>query len=103
MKSLFEAYDLRGRRLGNRIVMAPMTRARARDGVADCRTAIAGWRRWPCGGKPSPVRASRQGMSEPLPHSRPGPADPSGARHCAIGLAGVGRRRTRTTTGPAPG
>ncbi len=40
MKSLFEAYDLRGRRLGNRIVMAPMTRARARDGVADLQTAL---------------------------------------------------------------
>jgi len=35
MKSLFEAYDLRGQKLRNRVVMAPMTRARAKDGIAD--------------------------------------------------------------------
>lgn len=40
MKSLFEAYDLGGRQLRNRIVMAPMTRARAKGGVADQRTAL---------------------------------------------------------------
>ncbi|RDJ11105.1 alkene reductase [Rhizobium grahamii] len=39
MKSLFEAYDLRGQKLRNRVVMAPMTRARAKDGIADQQTA----------------------------------------------------------------
>ncbi|HEV7307185.1 alkene reductase [Ensifer sp.] len=40
MKSLFETYDMNGQKLGNRIVMAPMTRARAKDGVANAETAL---------------------------------------------------------------
>ncbi|HEV7322199.1 MAG TPA: alkene reductase [Ensifer sp.] len=40
MKSLFETYDMNGQKLRNRIVMAPMTRARANDGVADAGTAL---------------------------------------------------------------
>lgn len=40
MKSLFETYDMNGRTLQNRIVMAPMTRARAKDGIADAETAL---------------------------------------------------------------
>jgi 2,4-dienoyl-CoA reductase-like NADH-dependent reductase (Old Yellow Enzyme family) len=40
MNSLFEPYDLAGRILRNRFVMAPMTRARAGDGIADARTAL---------------------------------------------------------------
>ncbi|KQV82077.1 alkene reductase [Rhizobium sp. Root1220] len=39
MKSLFEDYDLWGLKLRNRVVMAPMTRARAKDGIADEQTA----------------------------------------------------------------
>ncbi|OCJ05332.1 alkene reductase [Rhizobium sp. AC44/96] len=39
MKSLFEVHDLRGQTLRNRVVMAPMTRARAKDGIADQQTA----------------------------------------------------------------
>lgn len=35
MKSLFDQFQLGGTRLDNRIVMAPMTRARALDGVAN--------------------------------------------------------------------
>ncbi|MBG0510851.1 alkene reductase [Agrobacterium sp. MOPV5] len=40
MNSLFEPYDLAGRTLRNRFVMAPMTRARAKDGIADAETAL---------------------------------------------------------------
>jgi len=40
MKSLFEPYDMRGQKLRNRFVMAPMTRARAKDGTADDQTAL---------------------------------------------------------------
>jgi len=40
MNSLFEPYDLTGRTLRNRFVMAPMTRARAGKGVADAGTAL---------------------------------------------------------------
>ncbi len=40
MNSLFEPYDLAGRTLRNRFVMAPMTRARAGSGVADAETAL---------------------------------------------------------------
>ncbi|MEI2298507.1 alkene reductase [Ensifer sp. MJa1] len=40
MKSLFETYDMKGQKLQNRIVMAPMTRARAKDGIADAETAL---------------------------------------------------------------
>ncbi|TCL75707.1 alkene reductase [Rhizobium sp. BK251] len=39
MKSLFETYDMSGQKLRNRVVMAPMTRARAKDGIADEQTA----------------------------------------------------------------
>jgi N-ethylmaleimide reductase len=39
VKDLFEEYDLAGRRLRNRIVMAPMTRARRPDCVANAETA----------------------------------------------------------------
>jgi N-ethylmaleimide reductase len=39
MPDLFSSYDLAGRPLSNRVVMAPMTRSRAADDVAD--TAIA--------------------------------------------------------------
>lgn len=39
MTSLFDAYDLSGRLLRNRVVMAPMTRARAAEGWADDETA----------------------------------------------------------------
>lgn len=35
MTSLFDSYDLSGRLLRNRVVMAPMTRARAAEGLAD--------------------------------------------------------------------
>ncbi|PSH65254.1 alkene reductase [Phyllobacterium sophorae] len=40
MKSLFDSYDLAGRTLRNRLVMAPMTRARVGNGIADARTAL---------------------------------------------------------------
>lgn len=40
MINLFGSYDLAGRTLRNRIVMAPMTRARAGNGVADTQTAL---------------------------------------------------------------
>lgn len=40
MNSLFEPYELAGRTLRNRFVMAPMTRARAKDGIADAETAL---------------------------------------------------------------
>jgi 2,4-dienoyl-CoA reductase-like NADH-dependent reductase (Old Yellow Enzyme family) len=40
MNSLFEPYDLAGRTLRNRFVMAPMTRARAKEGIADAETAL---------------------------------------------------------------
>lgn len=39
MTSLFDSYDLSGRLLRNRVVMAPMTRARAASGYADGDTA----------------------------------------------------------------
>ncbi|NTB87632.1 alkene reductase [Agrobacterium tumefaciens] len=39
MKNLLENYDLAGRQISNRIVMAPMTRARRPDYVADQETA----------------------------------------------------------------
>ena len=39
MTELFEPYDLAGRQLRNRIVMAPMTRSRRPDLVADAETA----------------------------------------------------------------
>jgi N-ethylmaleimide reductase len=40
MTKLFEPYDLAGLRLSNRIVMAPMTRARAANHVPDAATAL---------------------------------------------------------------
>ena len=40
MNGLFEPYDLAGRTLGNRLVMAPMTSARAGGGIADAQTAL---------------------------------------------------------------
>ncbi len=40
MKSLSETYDMQGQTLRNRFVMAPMTRARAKDGIADDQTAL---------------------------------------------------------------
>jgi N-ethylmaleimide reductase len=40
MSSLFESYDLSGQRLSNRIVMAPMTRARVKDTVPSADMAI---------------------------------------------------------------
>lgn len=40
MNSLFEPYDLAGRTLRNRFVMAPMTRACAGDGVTDAQTYL---------------------------------------------------------------
>jgi hypothetical protein len=40
MSSLFESYDLSGLRLANRVVMAPMTRARAPDTVPTADMAI---------------------------------------------------------------
>ncbi|UYV38104.1 alkene reductase [Rhodobacteraceae bacterium D3-12] len=40
MPNLFSPFDLSGTRLGNRIVMAPMTRARATTCVADEKTAL---------------------------------------------------------------
>ena len=40
MSSLFESYDLAGQRLSNRIVMAPMTRARVKDTVPSADMAI---------------------------------------------------------------
>lgn len=40
MKTLFEPYNLSGATLQNRIVMAPMTRARAANDIADEQTAL---------------------------------------------------------------
>ncbi|MDR6126694.1 MULTISPECIES: hypothetical protein [unclassified Sphingomonas] len=40
MKKLLETYDLSGRQLRNRFVMAPMTRARRPDDIADEETAL---------------------------------------------------------------
>jgi 2,4-dienoyl-CoA reductase-like NADH-dependent reductase (Old Yellow Enzyme family) len=40
MKSLFESFDLSGRQLRNRVVMAPLTRSRAPRDVADERVAL---------------------------------------------------------------
>ncbi|SDN03094.1 alkene reductase [Ensifer sp. YR511] len=40
MTTLFDRYDLAGRILKNRLVMAPMTRARAKNGIADAQTAL---------------------------------------------------------------
>ncbi len=40
MRSLFEPFDLSGIALKNRVVMAPLTRSRAPDDVADERTAL---------------------------------------------------------------
>ena len=40
MKTLLESYNLSGRQLQNRFVMAPMTRARRADCVADEQTAV---------------------------------------------------------------
>ncbi len=40
MRKLFSEYDLSGLRLKNRVVMAPMTRSRATDTVADEQTAL---------------------------------------------------------------
>jgi N-ethylmaleimide reductase len=40
MKSLFETYTMGGQQLRNRFAMAPMTRARAKDGIADGQTAL---------------------------------------------------------------
>ncbi|WP_303748580.1 alkene reductase [Stenotrophomonas pigmentata] len=40
MTKLFESYDLAGTKLSNRIAMAPMTRARAPDDIADERVAL---------------------------------------------------------------
>ena len=40
MTMLFEPYDLGDRRLANRVVMAPMTRARAPQEIPDAQTAL---------------------------------------------------------------
>ncbi|MGF6444696.1 alkene reductase [Paraburkholderia youngii] len=40
MSRLFDGYDLSGLSLRNRVVMAPMTRSRAANGVADSETAL---------------------------------------------------------------
>ncbi len=40
MSTLFEPYNLAGIRLSNRVVMAPMTRSRAPDDIADERVAL---------------------------------------------------------------
>ena len=40
MKKLYTPYDLAGLTLPNRIIMAPMTRSRATDGVPDAQTAL---------------------------------------------------------------
>jgi N-ethylmaleimide reductase len=42
MSSLFESYDLAGQQLPNRIVMAPMTRARVQDTVLSEDMAMLG-------------------------------------------------------------
>src|SRR5690554_6929125 len=40
MKNLFSDYNLAGLQLGNRVVMAPMTRSRAVDTIPDEETAL---------------------------------------------------------------
>ncbi|SEJ90509.1 2,4-dienoyl-CoA reductase [Sphingobium sp. AP50] len=40
MSALFESYNLAGTTLSNRVVMAPMTRSRAPDDIADVSTAL---------------------------------------------------------------
>ncbi|BBU32524.1 alkene reductase (plasmid) [Burkholderia sp. THE68] len=40
MSKLLESYDMNGTRLANRVLMAPMTRSRARDTVPDASTAL---------------------------------------------------------------